>query len=74
VHFFGYFLCASKESNSSAMDGGRNPAGMRVGYREAPQAKTKIKMDPGLRRDDEVRARPAATTTQAKTNQSNASA
>ena len=27
VHFFGYFLCASKESDSTARDGGRSPTG-----------------------------------------------
>ncbi len=48
--FLGYFLWASKESDSAARDGGRNHTGTWGGFRDT--VKDKSKMDSGLRRND----------------------
>jgi hypothetical protein len=62
VHFFGYFLCASKESDSPARDGGRSPTGTnaRSGHNIDKQSHwvsafagtTKNTLDSGFRRND----------------------
>jgi hypothetical protein len=55
VHFFGYFLCASKESDSAARKAdekthGREP--VLAKRTDDRKTKDKIKMDSGLRRND----------------------
>jgi hypothetical protein len=50
VHFFGYFLCASKESDSSARKADETTQGRESVI--ASTAKDKVKMDSGFRRND----------------------
>ena len=52
VHFFGYFLCASKESDSPARDGGRSPTGTNAASVRCARKKAKA-LGPRLRGDDE---------------------
>jgi hypothetical protein len=66
VHFFGYFLCASKESDSPARDGGRSPTGTNAAQARSVEKQshwvpafagtTESKMDSALRRNDEREA------------------
>jgi hypothetical protein len=62
VHFFGYFLCASKESDSAARTAdekthGREP--VLAKRTDDRKTKDKIKMDSGLRRNDGKKWIPA---------------
>jgi len=56
VHFFGYFLCASKESDSAARKADETTQGRESVFARRDDSKDKVKMDPGLRRDDELRS------------------
>jgi len=52
VHFFGYFLCASKESDSAARKADETQQGRTPSQRAALKAKNQ--KDSSLRRKDEV--------------------